>query len=235
MIVNGRLTIPLVVLFAASVFPAMAQDLMDKGVFAIYREGKPLGSEEFDISLLAGKGSIQTRTSYRITSNGQSQEISLQTRLLLDAGLVPQRYELTGQGGGQKQTLEIDFKPRLAMCVFDLGTEKKTEAVIVPPDSIILDQNVFAHWAMVLLRCAQNQSDKQALTVFVPQLGNAGVGLVNVLHLGKETVAYGAGKAKAAHFRVTSPELAVDVWRDSTGRVLKIQVPANNAEVIRLQ
>jgi hypothetical protein len=213
---------------------AFGQDIMDKGIFAIYREGKPIGTEEFTISLLNGAGTVKSKTSFRLVQDAQPKDVVLKTNLTLDANMVPKLYDLASEISFQKQSLKVEFKPRLAVCTFDLGTEKKTDAAILAADAIVLDDNVFCHWAMLLSRYDMKAKGTQSFNIFVPQQGKNGYGGIAVTLLGKESFTMGLGRSKGQHFRVQSPNLTVELWADE-GRVLKIQVAANQAEVFRVE
>lgn len=148
---------------------ASGQDIMDKGVFAIYREGKPIGTEEFTISLLNGAGTVKSKTAFRMVQNAEPKDVVLKTNLTLDANMVPKLYDLTSEISFQKQSLKVEFKPRLAVCTFDLGTEQRTDAAILAADTIVLDDNVFCHWAMLLSRYDMKAKGTQSFNIFVPQ------------------------------------------------------------------
>lgn len=223
-----------VVFFIGLAGAAFSQDIMDKGIFAIYRDGKPIGTEEFTISLLDGAGTVQSKTSFRMVQDAEPKDIVLRTSLSLDANMVPKAYELKSEISFQKQSLKVEFKPRLAVCTFDLGLEKKTDAAILAADTVILDDNVFCHWAMLLSRFDMKAKGTQSFNIFVPQQGKNGYGAIAVTLLGKDSFDMGRGRAKGHHFRVQSPNLVVELWADE-GRVLKIQVAANKAEVLRVE
>jgi hypothetical protein len=228
-----RITIAVIV-FLGWAGAAFGQDIMDKGIFAIYRDGKPIGTEEFTISLLDGAGTVQSKTAFRLVQEAQPKDIVLRTSLTLDAHMVPKAYDLASDISFQKQTLKVEFKPRLAVCTFDLGTEKKTDAAILASGTVVLDDNVFCHWAMLLSRYNMKTKGTQSFHIFVPQQGKNGCGAIAVTHLGKDSFTMGQGRAKGHHFRVQSPNLVVELWADE-GRVLKIQVAANRAEVFRVE
>ncbi len=145
---------------------------------------------------------------------------------------MPRTYHLTSQVGLIKQSLQVEFKLRLAICRFDLGTSQKSEAAVLAPDVTILDDNVFCHWAMLLSRYNMDLKGAQTVQVFIPQMGERGTGPMVIEHFGRER-AEGL-KGRPHRFRVRSPQLTVNAWYDD-GRVLKIQVPANRAEVVRVQ
>jgi len=219
------------------VIPAtmMAQDLMDKGVFAIYKDGKPLGSETFTVSLLGGKGSVVSDTSYNFMNNGNPVEVKLHSELQLGVSGAPISYKLKSTSGLKQQSLSVEFKPRLALCKFDLGSDNKTMAVILPSNIIIRDENIFSHWEMLLAHYSMKQKGTQTFTVFVPRMGDQGVGRITMSLLGKERVSVGASRTKAFHFNIKSPQLSLEVWIDKDGRILKISVPANKTEIVRAQ
>ncbi len=219
-------------LAAAAVTPGTALDIMDRGAFAIYRNGQPSGSEDFQISLLDGAGTVRATTTVRVMQDALTRDIVQTSTLVLDRNLVPRTYHLTSQVGLIKQSLQVEFKLRLAICRFDLGTSQKSEAAVLAPDVTILDDNVFCHWAMLLSRYNMDLKGAQTVQVFIPQMGERGTGPMVIEHFGRER-AEGL-KGRPHRFRVRSPQLTVNAWYDD-GRVLKIQVPANRAEVVRVQ
>lgn len=223
-----------VICFLGLAGAAVGQDIMDKGIFAIYREGRPIGTEEFTISLLNGAGTIKSKNAFRMVQDAEPKDIVLKTNLALDANMVPKLYELTSEISFQRQSLKVEFKPRLAVCTFDLGTEKKTDAAILSADTIVLDDNVFCHWVMLLSRYDMKAKGTQSFNIFVPQQGKNGYGAIAVTFLGKESFSMGMGRSKGQHFRVQSPNLTVELWADE-GRLLKIEVAANKAEVFRVE
>ncbi len=210
-----------------------AQDLVDKGTFMIYQQGHRIGQESFDISLVNGAGKVTSHTRYKINRDNGPVDITLESTLVLDPHLVPRSYQLTSEVNHTRQGLKVDFKPRLAVCDFDYGSEKKTQAAIVPAGATVIDENVFSHWAMLLTRYDQKKKGPQSFTVFVPQMGKEGVGQVTIDLVGREKVELATRSIKANHFSIRSSNLVLDAWQDSMGRVVKITSPKNQAEVIR--
>ncbi len=217
---------------AATAISGAALDLMDRGAFAIYRDGRPVGSEDFQMSLLDGAGTVRAATTLRVLQDALTRDIVQTSTLVLDRNLVPRSYQLTSQVGVMKQSLQVEFRLRLAICRFDLGTSQKSEAAVLAPDATILDDNVFCHWAMLLSRYNLELKGAQTVQVFIPQMGERGTGPMVIEHLGRERV--DGLKGRPHRFRVQSTQLTVNVWYDD-GRVLKIQVPGNRAEVVRVQ
>jgi hypothetical protein len=216
---------------AAATAPAAALDLMDRGAYAVYRDGRPAGTEEFEIALLDGAGTIRANTSVRVVHDAQVRDIRQTSTLVLDRNLVPRSYKLTSEVGVVKQSLDVEFKLRLAICRYDLGTGQKSEAAVLAPDVTVLDDNVFCHWAVLLSRYNMDLKGAQTVPVFIPQLGERGAGPMVIDYLGRERTE--GVKGRPHRFRVRSPHLTVSVWSDD-GRVLKLQVPENRAEVIRV-
>jgi hypothetical protein len=233
MVVKMRKILPFLAV-ACWIGAVYGQDIMDKGVFAIYRDGKPIGTEEFTISLLDGAGTVQAKSSYKVVQDAKSLDVVLQSKLVLDANLVPRQYDLTSKISFQEQSLKVEFKPRLAVCNFDLGTEKKSEAAILAPDTVIVDDNVFCHWAMLLSRYNMKTKGTQSINVFVPQQGKNGYGSIAVTFLGKDSYTVGLNHGKGQHFRIQSPNLTVELWAEGN-RLLRILVATNRAEVFRVE
>lgn len=228
-----RIMASLFYLAAAAVWPA-AQELTDHGFLAIYKQGKPVGREEFTISISSGAGTLESKSSFQATVQNQPQEINLNSKLQLDPGFVPKSYELQVKTGGNQSSLKVGFKPNLANCEFLLGTQQRMEAAILPQTYSVVDNNVFVHWAMVLLQAGRNRRP-QNVNVFIPQDGSTGVGPLVLEYLGRESVIVGNRNLDLHHYRASSTDLKVDLWEKDPGVIWKIQVAQSDAEVVRVQ
>jgi len=237
MVMRYRLWVLIILVIFAVSGHGLSQNIVDKGSFVILNKGRHIGSEEFNISLMDGAGRIVSTTNYEITHEARRLKVTLQSTLALERGLVPSAYDLVSQSGFQKQSLNVEFQLRLALCKFTLDTGEQTQAAILPPEITIVDENIFSHWTVLLSRYNMKAKGSQVFTVFVPQMGTNGVGPVNVQYLGKERIKVGYKKSKAMRFKVASSNLSLDiwqVWQDKTGRILKIISPKNDTEVVRV-
>jgi hypothetical protein len=212
-----------------------AQDLMDNGAFIIYNQGKTVGSEEFAIKILNGKGEIKSSTRYEITHEARRLKVTLEGNLKFGDSLTPQTYELKSESNFEKQSLRVEFKPQLAVCTFDLASGEQTQAVILPDNVAVVDENMFCHWSLVLARFDLKAKGSQTFSVFVPQLGANGLGTVQVRYVERERIKVGVRNYRAHHYTVTTSNLTLEIWQDQTGRILRIVSPLNQAEVIRAQ
>ncbi len=212
---------------------SFAQKLQDKGTFQITQNGAPFGQEEFSIDLEGGAGVVSTLATFNVPKEERSVAVSIETRLEYAGNLTARSYRLTIQEAREKQGIGVLFGAEKAACTFDLGTRQEHQDVVFPANGAILDHNVFAHVAVLLLRFDEKRMGNQGFTVFVPQLGKDGIGTVFIRYVGKDECRYSRRKAKADHFIVNSPNLTMDVWRDSSGRTLKIDIPRTGAVIER--
>jgi hypothetical protein len=226
----------LIILLLTALCGSMSgQDLMDKGAFVIYNQGRTVGSEEFSINILNGKGEINSSTRYEITYEARRLKVTLEGSLKLGDNLTPLTYQLNSQSNLDKQSLQVEFKSKLAVCTFDLATGQQTQAVILPENVSVVDENMFSHWSLVLARFDLKAKGSQTFSVFVPQLGTNGLGTVQVRYVDRERIKVGAQNYRAHHYSVTTSSLTLEIWQDQTGRILRIVSPQNQAEVLRAQ
>lgn len=226
----------LMILLALLPLPSVfAQNITDRGGFAIYRDGKPLGTELFDINLTGGTGTVKARISYKVDSDHGTLEVNRDSTLVLGRNAIPTDYRLTSTAQGQSNTLQVEFKPKVAICTFDLGKEKKTQGAILGNNTLILDDNVFCHWIVLMSRYDRSRKGRQEFAVFVPQLGESGATTITVESAGSDTVKLGMRSEKGLHYKVSTTEGAMDLWTDSSGRLLKIAIPSSNSEILRVQ
>ncbi|MBN2431923.1 MAG: hypothetical protein JXQ27_10625 [Acidobacteria bacterium] len=211
------------------------QDLLDRGAFVIYNQGKTVGSEEFNIRILNGKGDIQSTTSYEISHENRQIRVTLESTLSFAEHLVPLAYDLSSTTNQAKQSLQVEFKPKLAVCIFTLAAGQQTLAVILPEGVSVVDENMFSHWSMVLARFDLKVKGTQRFFVFVPQMGSGGLGEVLVRYVERARIKVGAHSYRAHHYSVTTSSLTLEIWQDQTGRILRIKSPQNQAEVVRAQ
>lgn len=212
---------------------APIRDLMEEGAFAIYFENRQIGHEQYRIDLLNGQGRVTSRSTLTVTREGRRQEIQLESTLEVQAGW-PHRYELTTRAGGQRQQVTVTFQPRLALCDFDLGQEPLRQAAILVDGTGVLDENVFCHWALLIVRYNHKARGVQTFPVFVPQLGEQGAGTVALEVLGQESVNTGSRRVRTHRFRVRTPQAQLDVWADPGGRIWQIVSPQSQARIVRI-
>ena len=212
---------------------AFAQKLQDKGTFLITQNGAPFGQEEFSINLEGGAGVVSTLATFNVPKEERSVAVNIETRLEYAGNLTARSYKLTIQEAREKQGISVQFGAEKAACTYDLGPRQENQDVVFPANGAILDHNVFAHVAVLLLRFDEKRMGNQGFTVFVPQLGKDGIGTVFIRYAGKDECLYSRRKTKADHFIVNSPNLTMDVWRDSSGRTLKIGIPQTGAAIER--
>lgn len=210
-----------------------AQKLVDRGSFTIIQNGAPIGSEDFSINIENGGGMVTTRSTLNVPKETRMATVGLDTKLTLSGALASASYELTIQEGREKQGIQVQFSRDKATCTFDLGAKKETQDVVFPSNGAILDHNIFCHVELLLLRYDTKRSGSQGFSVFVPQLGKDGIGTVFVRYVGKDECQWSRKRSKADHFEVASPNLTLDVWRDDSGRLLKLNIPQTGVSVER--
>ena len=141
----------------------------DEGVFVISLAGRPVGTERFKIHSSPGKVEAQGEIRLHIEQNGKTMGVQSSPDLVLDSQLRPVTYTWN-QKGPQSSRLEVDFSGKLARVRYKTisGNEDNRDFEL-PPDVVVLDDNVVHHYQLIIARYQAMGGGKQTFRVFVPQ------------------------------------------------------------------
>ena len=182
-----NLLLPLVLL--------LAPIKVETGQFNIVQDGKKIGTEQYSVTKI--------QTGYRIEGRTTLDDIS--SKMEVDENLVPTFYEYTkGQG-----TIRV----RVNSPVSELestapGAQPETIDFRFPERGIILDNNFFHHFLILLYRF---QSGERMFSVFVPQ--DMRVGSASVRSTGPRSFDLEVGDVK------------LQATTDADGRLMRLTVP----------
>ena len=203
----------------------------DEGVFLISMAGHPVGSETFHIH--SSRGRIEARAEIRLSieKNGKTVSVESFPDLVTDSELRPLTYAWRLHGA-QSSRLEVDFRARPAKVRYHtINGSEDTRDFNLPPDVVILDDNVIHHFELIAARLQAMGGGKQTLNVFVPQ--EALPSLLTVEDLGMSPMQDSSGAPGLRHLLVTTDVTHVDLWVDDKLHVQRVSVPAVQLEALR--
>ena len=203
----------------------------DEGVFVISLAGRPVGTERFKIHSSPGKVEAQGEIRLHIEQNGKTVGVQSSPDLVLDSQLRPVTYTWN-QKGPQSSRLEVDFGGKVAKVRYKTinGNEDDRDFEL-PPDVVVLDDNVVHHYQLITARYQAMGGGKQTLRVFVPQ--EALPSLLTVEDMGNAATAIAGVTANLRHLLITTDVTHIDLWVDDQQHIERVSIPAAQLEVVR--
>jgi hypothetical protein len=197
----------------------------DKGKFTIQLDGRTVGHEDFEISPNSGGWSAQETTELKVPD---APATKVTGTLTLQADGAPVAYQWTSYAE----------KTNGANIVFSNGTAKITlqmqgarpfeqEMTFGTSHIAVLDNNLYYQYAVLARIYDWSKRAPQNLPVLIPQ--ELTPGSVTVESTGSIT-AYGKS---FEGLRVTSSDLEVILYLDSTHRLMRLEVPSAKVSVSR--
>lgn len=176
----------------------------EHGHFNILKDGRPIGTDDFSVSRPGSNYIIEGRTKIGDTT--------LTSRLEVTENLVPVSYELTTPGG----TTRVTVGSPLSSLETVVNGETQSADFRFPDGGIILDNNVFDNYLILMYRVQMGQKD---FSVFVPQ--DRSEGKATVKPAGPRTYDLEIGDVK------------MQATVDADGTLTKLSVPAAKVLVER--
>ena len=203
----------------------------DEGVFVISLAGRPVGTERFKIHSSLGKVEAQGEIRLHIEQNGKTVGVQSFPDLVLDPQLRPVTYTWN-QKGPQSSRLEVDFSGKLARVRYKTisGNEDNRDFEL-PPDVVVLDDNVVHHYQLIIARYQAMGGGKQTFRVFVPQ--EALPSLLTVEDMGNAATAIDGVTANLRHLVITTDVTHIDLCVDDQQHIERVSVPEAQLEAIR--
>jgi hypothetical protein len=196
----------------------------EKGKFRVVVSGAPVASEQYAVSP-AGDGFEAAGTVEINVPGSASGKISSKLRLAADGR--PLRYDWTVEAE-KKSTGTLLFEGGTATVEVRLGEGQPftQQFFFDSPRVVILDNNLYHHYAILARLYDMKQKGTQTFSVFITQ--ELTPGTVTVEHLSEEEISGGKGD----HLRVRSTDLEIDLYVSKSGLV-RLAVPAANVIVER--
>jgi hypothetical protein len=203
----------------------------EEAQFKIYISGKEIGKETYSIVSSPEATSSSSVVEFRDPS-GNARNIRIETKLTMDAHMLPQSYQLKTDFGGQKGLLAGTFTSGQVMFEISGNGEQSKRGLLVGDHYLILDSNVFHHFIFVVRSFHPEGNEKtQSFEVVVPQELDDGV--LKITDLGKNRIPLRGKDKDLHHWRADSGQLLIDLWIDDQQILQKIAIPAKKVEVIR--
>jgi hypothetical protein len=203
----------------------------DEGVFVISMAGRSVGSESFKIH--SSPGRIEARGEIRldIEKNGKTVSVESFPDLVMDSQLRPLTYEWRLHGP-KTSRLEVDFRAKPVKVRYHTinGSEDDRDFGL-PPDVVVLDDNVIHHFQVIAARFQAMGGGKQTFRVFVPQ--EALPSIITVEDLGISATQDSLAASGLRHLLITTDVTHVDLWVDDKLHVQRVSVPAAQLEALR--
>ena len=203
----------------------------DQGVFVISMAGRPVGSETFKIRSSLGR--IEARGEIRLNLQRDGKTVSMQSfpDLVLDSQFRPVTYAWRLHGPHSSR-LEVDFRsPPAKARYYTINGSEDDRDFQLPPDVVVLDDNVIHHFQLIMARFQTLGGEKQTFRVFVPQ--EALPSLITVEEMKDAATPAGAAAPALRHFLITTDVTHVDLWVDNQQHVEHVSVPAVQLDAVR--
>ncbi len=197
----------------------------DKGKLRITINNQQIGTEDFEISPSGDSWTERSSMTAQVPGGGQ---IKANGQLRLSADGAPLHYDWSAEAQ-KKAAGAVDFINGTAKCVADLGgpAPLKKDFTFPSPRIAVLDNNLYYQYGVLARQYDWKAGGKQTFPVVIPQ--DMVPGSITVESLGQQQA--GGGKYEAV--RVSSPDLEIMVYVDSSRRLMRIEVPSSNASIER--
>jgi hypothetical protein len=169
----------------------------ETGHFTIYQDGKRIGTEDFSVAPRQQGYLVEGRTSIG--------DVNISSRMELDEKLIPTTYEYSSRQG------TIRVKIATPLSELSIGGGENSMDFRFPEGGVILDNNFFHHYLILLYRAQAVQVAQNMFAVFVPQ--DMKVGTVTVRTIGARTYDLDTGDVK------------LQATTDQDGRLIRLVVP----------
>ena len=190
--------------FLLCVLLFLAPVKMEHGQFNIVKDGRKIGTEEFTIGMRG--------TKYVIDGKATIGDATLSSKMELDEKLVPLSYEVANQDG----KLEVAVASPVSELKTLVGGQSSSTDFRFPEGGIILDNNLFHHYLILVYRAQMGQKD---FSVFVPQ--DMRVGTAAVRSTGPR------------NYDIEVGDIKMQATTDAAGSVIRLAVPSANVVVER--
>ena len=172
--------------------------------FNISKDGRKIGTDEFTVSMQG--------MNYMIDGKVTIGDVTISSQMQLNDKLVPISYEASSPEGAMRVKIESPISELQTI----VGGETTSADFRFPDGAVILDNNFFHHYLVLLYRAQGGQNN---FSVFVPQDKSIGTAVVRSTGPRAYDIDVGDVKMKAT--------------TDAEGKLIKLTVPAANVVVER--
>jgi hypothetical protein len=203
----------------------------EAGSFKILFGGVEIGQEKFQI--VEESNVVKASAETRLTIERDHEKIVFVIRPVLQFSrfFEPINYQVVQEAGPNKTKAQVNFKTGMTEAIYDTGKESDAREIQLKKDVLVLDDNVFHQYIILLKRYDFTKGGIQEFSAFVPQQFIAGG--VSVADQGIESVQVGNKNLKLQHLLVDTGELKISLWVNEKHELAKLSVPQSNVEVVR--
>lgn len=205
--------------------PAAVVLAEDKSKFRILLDGQPVGTEEFSLAPNGKEWLAHSTTALR-APGGPATQVSAKLTLLADG--TPLRYEWSTQGQ-KKTSATVEFQGGTARMTLRMEAAQPfiQELSFGSPRVVVLDNNVYHHYAILARLYDWNAKGAQTFPVLIPQ--DMTPGSITLEAAGAQNVDGSQLELLRAH----TPDLELNLYLDANRRLVRLTVPTSKAEVRR--
>jgi hypothetical protein len=177
---------------------------VEKGRFNIVKDGKRIGTDEFTVAM--------RDSHYVIDGRLTMGNLTITSKMELDEKLLPVSYEVSNPEG----KIRVNVQAPISELQTVVGGQTSSADFRFPEGGLILDNNFFHHYLVLLYRVQSGQTN---FGVFVPQ--DMRLGTAQVRSTGARTYDLEVG------------DVRMQATIDAEGSLIKLTVPAANVVVER--
>jgi hypothetical protein len=198
----------------------------DKGKFTIQLNGQTVAHEDFEISPSAGGWTARGTTELKVPQTTPSTTTGT---LTLQPDGAPISYEWTTQAD-KTNGAHILFANGIAKVTLEMQGARPFEQDMSfgAPLVAVLDDNLYHHYAVLARLYDWTKRGPQTFPVLVPQ--ELTPGNITVEATGPASI---GSKSYAEAIRATTSDLEVQLFLDKDHRLMRIEVPAAKASILR--
>lgn len=222
----------LVICAAASLAQTSGLTSEDHGTFEIFSDGKPIGTETFEIRTHGKNIEAHAKDQLHVDKDGKQIDAQDSSDLLLDPNFSPLSYTWS-QNGTQSSQLNVDFRSQPAHVRYKLvdGREDRRDFNL-EKDVLLLDDNVVLHYQLAVDRYDRQNKNVQVLRVFIPQEALASMVMINSLGVDADAPMQ-ATKRQLRHLLLTTELARIDLWSDDQGHLQVVSAPSAHFQAVR--
>jgi len=196
----------------------------DKGKLRILLDGQLVGTEEFSIKPSTNAWTARGTTD--IHTSASASRVTATLQLAPDG--APRHYEWSAQGP-KKASATIEFLEGTAKIALQMNGSQPflQELSFGSPRVLVLDNNLYHHYAILARLYDWKARGSQTFPVLIPQ--DMTPGSLTVESAGPENVEGAVYEV----LHVSTADIEVRLYLDSSHRLMRLAVPASKAVVIR--
>jgi hypothetical protein len=228
-----------VAVLASAAYGSSSGKVVDAGSFGVFRGGKRVATETFKIEQEAG-GSVAT---FQLKMDDGSKQPAQTAEMELSSSGELKRYEWHQLSPEKAEAVVTPNDPFLMERLVSAPDAKPVQQpFLVPPTTVILDNNFFAQrellaWRYMASGCTAGQGEMQCklppakFGVLVPQ--SLSTATVTMESVGWEQVPVRGVEKRLIRLNLKTDSGEWALWLDSNYKLVRMLVAGDNTEVLR--